>query len=684
MNHKELLTNMSILMDKWLIPKKAPTEKCLKRSFLESLPLRYFSGDYWRNNKSVLSFMFFILITNVLIFTHRAQHFWGFPMLSGWSPNPFYMISRATGRAILFNTCLVLVLVLRYTITLLRKFGLANFLPLDHNIYFHKVVGCLIFAQGMTHSAMHLLNFGINIQPDPVKFIHLSWSYWSDYSCYPLFLYTLPEGCKLVSYEEEESKDCLPDSMKMPPAVNYEVSKNISQCQVCPSGDPYSYFEWIFTTRPGMFGMGGSANTSGVALMAIIIIMFICSQPFVRRSGHFQVFYFTHMLYFAYFILLFFHAPDFWKWFLLPSIIWLIEVFYRSIGTLLGHGKTVVRSGTILPSKVTGLVIKRPARFNFNAGDMVFVKIPSVAHSEWHPFTISSAPEVKDEFTLHIRGVGSWTNNLYTFFEEEFKKQEDLNLNTKNVLKRKQFNSIRYHDKLRNSKIVRFKENTKKDVEYSNCSMKVNLLDKPMEIYVDGPFGCPASNIYRAEHAILVGTGIGVTPFASILQSIMHRYWEIKQSCPSCNYKWTTNIEESMFNLKKVDFFWINRNVNSFEWFVDLLSQLESEQAEQGGEMNRFLDLHMYNTSALKKDDMKGLALQVAMDLLYAKEERDLVTGLKARTIPGRPNWDKVFNNIKLEKKGEVTVFYCGNPTLATILKYKCEQFGFKFKKEVF
>merc|ERR1712013_433614 len=209
-------------------------------------------------------------------------------------------------------------------------------------------------------------------------------------------------------------------------------------------------------------------------------------------------------------------------------------------------------------------------------------------------------------------------------------------------------------------------------------------LEKPLEIYIDGPFGSPSSNIYRAEHAVLISTGIGVTPFASILQSIMHRYWDIKQSCPNCNYKWSNNIEESMFSLKKVDFIWINRNVNSFEWFVDLMSQLEHEQAELGGELNRFLDLHMYNTSALRKDDMKDFALQVAMDLLYAKEERDLLTGLKARTIPGRPNWDEVLRKIKLQMKGEVTVFYCGNPSLATILKYKCEQFGFIFRKEVY
>jgi NADPH oxidase 5 len=44
-------------------------------------------------------------------------------------------------------------------------------------------------------------------------------------------------------------------------------------------------------------------------------------------------------------------------------------------------------------------------------------------------------------------------------------------------------------------------------------------------------------------------------------------------------------------NLRKVDFFWINRDQRSFEWFVNLLSQLEIEQAEQGGAMDRFLDM---------------------------------------------------------------------------------------------
>ena len=40
-----------------------------------------------------------------------------------------------------------------------------------------------------------------------------------------------------------------------------------------------------------------------------------------------------------------------------------------------------------------------------------------------------------------------------------------------------------------------------------------------------------------------------------------------------------------------MDFFWINRDQKSFEWFVKLLSQLEIEQAEHGGAMSRSVQL---------------------------------------------------------------------------------------------
>lgn len=43
--------------------------------------------------------------------------------------------------------------------------------------------------------------------------------------------------------------------------------------------------------------------------------------------------------------------------------------------------------------QVTHLVIQRPKSFRFQPGDYVFLNIPAIAAYEWHPFSISSAPE---------------------------------------------------------------------------------------------------------------------------------------------------------------------------------------------------------------------------------------------------------------------------------------------------
>lgn len=98
--------------------------------------------------------------------------------LDGTRPNAFYMISRAcgsvlnssthpvsrthlvtSGRCLLLDSVLLFLLVLRYTITKLRNAGASAFLPLDHHIYLHKVVGVLVLALAWVHSTMHFCTF---------------------------------------------------------------------------------------------------------------------------------------------------------------------------------------------------------------------------------------------------------------------------------------------------------------------------------------------------------------------------------------------------------------------------------------------------------------------------------------------------------------------------------------------
>ena len=98
---------------------------------------------------------------------------------------------------------------------------------------------------------------------------------------------------------------------------------------------------------------------------------------------------------------------------------------------------------------------------------------------------------------------------------------------------------------------------------------------------------------------------------------------QLKQSCPRCDFTWNDELRGSggLGKLRKVDFFWINRDQRSFEWFLGLLEQLENEQEmeEAARESEKFLDFHLYFTQALKKTDMKAVGLQLALDLLHKK-----------------------------------------------------------------
>lgn len=42
------------------------------------------------------------------------------------------------------------------------------------------------------------------------------------------------------------------------------------------------------------------------------------------------------------------------------------------------------------------------------------------------------------------------------------------------------------------------------------------------DLRLDGPFGSPAQDYYRYKVVVLIGTGIGLTPYASILRELLH------------------------------------------------------------------------------------------------------------------------------------------------------------------
>ena len=81
-------------------------------------------------------------------------------------------------------------------------------------------------------------------------------------------------------------------------------------------------------------------------------------------------------------------------------------------------------------SQVVSLVIKRPPHFAFKPGDYIFINIPAIATFEWHPYTISSAPEqgshsLRDHNWKFLSNIGIRKKN---FHHEKRHKMVDQNI----------------------------------------------------------------------------------------------------------------------------------------------------------------------------------------------------------------------------------------------------------------
>jgi len=89
-----------------------------------------------------------------------------------------------------------------------------------------------------------------------------------------------------------------------------------------------------------------------------------------------------------------------------------------------------------------------------------------------------------------------------------------------------------------------------------------------------------------------------------------------------------------MIFLFKVDFIWVNRDYQAFEWFVELLGQLELQQINSRS-LERFINIHLYMTSAKCVQEIKQ---NVYSELNNAAQIKEF--SLKLR--PGRPDLDQV------------------------------------------
>uniref|UniRef100_A0A669PHJ5 NADPH oxidase 1 n=1 Tax=Phasianus colchicus TaxID=9054 RepID=A0A669PHJ5_PHACC len=482
--------------------------------------------------------------------------------------------ARASAKCLNFNSMLILLPVCRNLLSFLRgscsccRRTLRK--QLDHNLTFHKLVA---YALALFTGSSTLL-----------RAHHCP-------SLQPGALQLQPRGSTAAN-----PLPCAhPDPVLLPPLQTVEYV--------------------AFTTIPGL---------TGVIITLALILMVTSSTEFIRRN-YFEVFWYTHHLFIIYFIGLVIHG--------VAGLVRgqteesMKEVHPQRCAEFLVHKPKECRQecckepefGSI-PAEVGMGVVMHPAKvlelqmqkkgFHMEVGQYIFVNCPAVSLLEWHPFTLTSAPE-EDFFSIHIRVAGDWTERIIDTFQQQ-------------------------------------------------------KLETP-RIEVDGPFGTASEDVFLYEVAMLVGAGIGVTPFASILKSIWYRFQQNDQTLKT----------------KKIYFYWLCRDTGAFAWFNDLLASLEQKMAESG--KADFLTYRLFLT---------GWDTSIANNAaLNFDTVTDTVTGLRQKTIFGRPRWDTEFSAVAAaHPRSVVGVFLCGPEALAKVLQRSCHQHSsldprkvkFYFNKENF
>jgi len=165
-----------------------------------------------------------------------------------------------------------------------------------------------------------------------------------------------------------------------------------------------TYWQWLFTTVPGVTGVG---------LLLVCVALMPFSAECVRRAS-FNVFQTTHwFLFMSTYPLVFLHGTwallagaNAWKYLALPLALFVVE---RYATTSDAASKTVaIVAVEALPGKAIRVVMKRPPAWTFRSGQYVLVTCPDIAATAAHPFTVSSAPQ-EPYLVLMIKAVGPWT-----------------------------------------------------------------------------------------------------------------------------------------------------------------------------------------------------------------------------------------------------------------------------------
>ncbi|BBH08179.1 Riboflavin synthase-like superfamily protein, partial [Prunus dulcis] len=426
------------------------------------------------------------------------------------------------------------------------------------------------------------------------------------------------------------------------------------------------------------FLLTGAEGVTGILMVILIAISFTLAArrfrrnmvrlpaPFNKLTG-FNAFWYSHHLLGLVYVLLLIHGSCLYlahKWYekttwMYISVPLLLYIAERSVRTCRSqHYSVKILKVLVLPGNVISLIMSKPPGFKYKSGQYIFLQCPTISPFEWHPFSITSAPG-DDHLSVHIRTVGDWTKELKRVIAEG---DDSTSVDHQARLVQHMYGNINV-------------------VDEHQCSQP--------RLFVDGPYGAPAQEYRNYDVLLLVGLGIGATPFISILRDLLNSTKTAEEQMirrqPEQFYifKFDTRDKKKSQRNTNAHFYWVTREPGSFEWFKGVMDEIA--EMDQKGQ----IELHNYLTSVYEEGDARSTLITMVQALNHAKHGVDILSGTRnslRKTKLERSVYQDSFQASIFYSR----VFYCGMPMLAKELRVLSHELShktstrFEFHKEYF
>ncbi|KAJ4148553.1 hypothetical protein LMH87_003018 [Akanthomyces muscarius] len=396
------------------------------------------------------------------------------------------------------------------------------------------------------------------------------------------------------------------------------------------------------------------AGATGLTALGLFYVVAMMSLPRMRRY-HYNLFQLAHLLLYPILALAIAHGTSQLLQVSIFGYILALPTFlllFERISRIALGFYLIDASIELSTNDTIELTAQMPEYriWDYTAGQYILLLVPDISSFQWHPFTISYCRD--KTITLHIKTSGDWTS-------------------------------------------------------------KLRGLGPTIKVAINGPFGAPAQRFHDFRYSIIIGAGVGITPFSAILADLQRKDdldhgWQHRQRLES-GYNTSSldtvppspakSLHRGHRKHRRTDFHWIVRDRHNLSWLSHLLNHVSMSQQNRRCQPNTSqLDIRINTHITAKHTNIVAYIFSWILETSRSDNHpASSLTGLLNATSFGRPDFDSILNehyedvqklnssrNESNRKRvrsddGEdhdperaVGVFYCGASEVGVMLADKC------------